>query len=105
MQIGLDLVASLRERHGNDQEAPQSGVGLEWPVLRARLAAAHAARRELLRVASLTSAPAGGFANWQGIGMGNENLPSHAVNPTDLGDGKVTAGKNGVTAAPQPVGG
>jgi hypothetical protein len=64
----------------------------EWASLQARFAAAHAARRELLRMAAEGPARSGGFERWV---AGAPERRFTDVNPVGLADGKRDAAMTG----------
>ena len=99
MEFAKDLMATLRDR-----VSPAQSVGsasrIEWAGLHARLAAAHAARRELARGALRD----GGFTDWAFMSAGGPNA-FRAVNPADSTSGKGPQGIVGAVAGlPQSSG-
>lgn len=64
----------------------------EWASLKARFAAAHAVRRELLGMAAAGPARIGGFERWA---AGAPDGRFTHVNPVGLADGKCDAGMSG----------
>lgn len=103
MEFANDLMAGLR---GNVRAAPVGAAipGFDWFGLHARLAAAHAARRELRHRESARPIGNGGFASWQGLAAATgKSLPG--VNPTDSADGKAQAAMNSFIAGEPGAGG
>jgi hypothetical protein len=103
MEFANDLLAGLR---GKVQAPAQGSVtpAFDWPGLRARLAAGHAARAELSRAESPLAGAAGGFAAWRATGVSTgKKLPG--VNRTDSANGKAPAGMDSHIAANSGAGG
>ena len=67
--------------------AGEPGVG-DWLGLRARLAAAHSARRALLTELGIAGPAGGSFAPAAAESLAGFGQALAAVNPNDLGDGK-----------------
>jgi hypothetical protein len=98
MEFANDLIGALRNRLG-EARSPGEAVHPEWFGLRMRYAAAHAARRELLRNAqALHAARAGSFGRSAAAALlaGHDAVPG--VNPNALVDGKHPAGNEGAVA-------
>jgi hypothetical protein len=102
MEFANDLLASLRDQ----VRLPSQGAqvpGFDWIGVHARLAAGHAARREMMRGDSPAAKPRGGFADWHSAqSAAGNSLPG--VNRTDLADIKNPEGINGDSAG-EPVAG
>jgi hypothetical protein len=96
MEFANDLLAGLRGK----VHSPLGGsvtLGFDWPGLRARLAAGHAARAELSRAESPRMAACGSFAAWRSADVSpGKELPD--VNRIDSADGKAPAGIERVIA-------
>jgi hypothetical protein len=94
MELGIDLIASLRDRIGSPLSQADAPV-FDWAGLHARLAAGHAARRQLCESDSQVRILAGGFADWKALH--DEAKASRDVNRTDSTDRKAAAGiKDGI---------
>lgn len=89
MEFGHDLINGLGQRFCGANQAP-AAPGLDWRGLHARLAAAHAARRELLRLGANRPSRIGGFNRWSAV---TQDQCYRSVNRIALADGKQTAGK------------
>ena len=103
MEFGNDLIGALRDRLGGAHGPGQPGHP-EWFGLRTRYAAAHAARRELLRALSLHPVPAGSFNRNAAATLLAGYDAAQAVNPNTLVDGKYPAGNEGSVAGAPTVG-
>lgn len=110
MEIGNDLLASLR----GQLDAPggtSAGLAFDWAGLRARCAAAHAARQAMQHGLDSSQGqadgafPSGGFGDWTRVASVSRNHASRVVNRTDLTDGKVPARIDGPVASDAVVGG
>ena len=86
MEIGRDIIGSLRERLGSGG-TPASEPLLDWHGLHARLAAAHAARR----VFAVPGVTGGSFLLDAAETLDHVPNPSRAVNPNVSADGKAPA--------------
>lgn len=91
MEFGNELVHALRQRFRGDAGACPAPA-MDWQGLRARLAAAHAARGELLGRNAANAALSGSFAPAAAAGLAASNAGTLLVNPYDLGDRKSCAG-------------
>ena len=108
MEIGNDLLASLREQRGASHGTaggPASSAVFDWVGLRARCAAAHAARLAMQHGVAEGAFPSGGFGDWTRVASVSRNHASRVVNRTDLTDGKVPARIDGLVASDAVVGG
>lgn len=94
MELGIDLIASLRDRIGNPSARVDAPV-FDWQGLHSRLTAAYAARRVLADGDSRGVTPTGGFAEWKV--QHAEAKASRGVNRSDSTDRKAAAGiKDGI---------
>lgn len=96
MEFATDLMTSLRNRIGGGDDVSVPGA-IDWHSLQIRFAAAHAARRELARIASIPAPHSGGFGEWAGR-QAPQNHASRNINPIDLAVRKGPAGMDGVVA-------
>ena len=103
MEIGNDLMASLRSQLGTRPDAPAS-TALDWAGLHARLSAAHAARLALGADESRRAIYSGAFTDWAGVAVKCGENASRGVNPMSSTDGKLLAGIEGVSAGQPDVG-
>ena len=102
MEIGSDLMASLRER----LEPPRNhavSADFDWSGLHARLVASHAARRELGARGGRVLL-SGSFTDWSRVAEQSGADASFGVNLMSSADGKIPAGIEGAIAG-QPVAG
>ena len=103
MEIGSQLIASLRDRLGSGGSACVADQ-FDWAGLHARLAAAHAARRALRDGGTAGVLLSGSFADWSRVAVQSGDYASHGINPMSSADGKIPAGI-GCGSAGQPVAG
>ena len=94
--------------HRSESVADFATSGFDWHGLHSRLTAAHAARRSILASAEWP-ARQGSFDGEAAAVLAEHEIqlsaPSSAVNPTDLADGKETAGIAEHIAGPTSSGG
>ena len=88
MEFGNDIIARLRTRIGTEMPAV-AAASPDWAGLHARLAAAHAARRELLRDLRGTGLAPASFDPRMAGTLGRADV----VNQADSADGKDHAAK------------
>jgi len=96
MEIGNDLIASLRSRLGHSV-SDDSDARPDWSALQARYAAAHAMRRELLAGLADRGAAGGSFGRFAALSQQAGGIAQRGVNRTDLVNGKHRGGKDLVT--------
>lgn len=96
MEFATDFMTSLRDRFSPGGDTAVSGA-IDWFSLQTRFAAAHAARRELGRIESVSGHSLGGFAEWA-AGQGASDRASPNINPIDLADRKGPAGMDSAVA-------
>lgn len=84
-------------------EAGAQGVG-DWLGLRARLDAAHSARRQLLAELAVAGPAGGSFAPAAAETIAGFDQALASVNPNDLGDGKPRQGMGDNVTGASPVG-
>ena len=104
MEIGIDLLASLRSRlepAGNASVA----AGFDWDGLHARLVAGHAARRALAAGGTGPVVISGSFTDWSRVAEQSGGNASCGINPMSSADGKIPAGIDGDSAGQPDAGG
>lgn len=104
MEIGNDLMASLRSQIGSGPDATASAA-FDWAGLHARLTAAHAAHRALDADNRRPAVFSGSFMDWSRVATASGGNASHGVNPMSSTDGKLLAGIEGVSAGQPDAGG
>lgn len=92
MEVGSDLMSSLRQRLGFVPAGTGEGQP-EWAGLVARFSASHAARRVL--EGHEAGYPGGDFTQWRASTAAGSVSEKPTVNPTDLKDGKAPGCKIG----------
>lgn len=97
MELGLDLFESLGAPLAPSGRAP------EWAGLRARLAAAYEARRELAFDLAGTGLPGGGFNRFARMRAASREFAF--INPVVSADGKEPCGNDVATAGEDVAGG
>ncbi len=95
MDTGFD---TLHRAWTGRQAAPGQPAG-DWAGLRARLAAAHAARRTLLAQSGGAGRASGSFAPAAAESLAGFDQALASVNPNDLGDGKPPRGMGDTSPA------
>jgi hypothetical protein len=101
MEMGFDTL-----RGGNRSSAASpAGQPLDWHGLHARLATAHAARRQLLAELAAEPVRGGSFDSDSAGAIFAFGQTLSAINLTALADGKVEAGNSWGVAAAQVPGG
>ncbi|MFM5952947.1 MAG: hypothetical protein ACKOPE_01385 [Novosphingobium sp.] len=101
MEFAGNLLGTLR---GHVAQPRQDAGAVDWPELRARFSAAHAAALEMGRNQGSPGALPGSFENWNTAFRADFEGKPH-VNRTGLADGKRAARKDGGNAGNMLAGG